>query len=294
MKGIILAGGNGTRLHPITKSVCKQLLPVYDKPMIFYPLSTLMNLGIKDILIITTPEDSDKFYSLLNDGSELGINISYAKQSSPKGLADAFIIGENFIGKDYVSLILGDNIFYGTDFIHDKELQNITELKEGATILAYHVNDPERYGVVDFDKNFKAISIEEKPSKPKSNFAITGLYFYDNNVIEYAKNLKPSNRGELEITDINSIYLKQQILNVKRLRRGFAWLDTGTPDSLLDAANFMQTIQHRQGLKIACIEEVAYRKKFINKLQLIELSKKYQDNNEYGQYVRNIANEDFF
>lgn len=294
MKGIILAGGSGTRLHPITTSVCKQLLPVYDKPMICYPLATLMNLAIKDILIITTPEDSPKFSNLLGNGSDLGIKLSYAVQHSPKGLADALIIAEEFIGNSSIALILGDNIFYGTDFIHDQELQNITTLTSGATILAYHVNDPKRYGVVEFDQQGKAISIEEKPKQPKSNFAVTGLYFYDNQAITYAKNLKPSPRGELEITDINSIYLKNKTLNVKRLRRGFAWLDTGTPDSLLDAANFMQTVQRRQGLKIACIEEIAYRKGFIDKNQLINLSKKYKNNNEYGQYIKNIASEDFF
>jgi len=291
MKGIILAGGSGTRLHPITKSICKQLLPVYDKPMIYYPLGTLMQLGIREILIITTPEDHECFQSLLGDGKELGIEISYAKQEKPNGLAEAFIIGEEFIGNDSVSLILGDNIFYGTDFTTDTELQNITELNKGATVLAYHVNDPERYGVVEFDQDFNALSIEEKPKHPKSNFAVTGLYFYDNNVIEYAKNLRPSARGELEITDINSIYLKDKTLKVKRLRRGFAWFDTGTPDSLVEAAAFMQTVQHRQGLKIACIEEVAYRKNYISKEQLEKLSNKYKKNNEYGKYIKNIIKE---
>jgi len=286
MKGIILAGGSGTRLYPITKSVSKQILPIYDKPMIYYPLSNLMSAGIKDILIISTPEDIGSFEKLLNDGSQLGINIEYAIQPSPDGLAQAFIIGEKFIGDDNVCLILGDNLFYGYEFT--KILESSAKLESGAIVFGYYVKEPKRYGVVDFDKDGNALSLEEKPEKPKSNYAVTGLYFYDNSVIEKAKNLKPSKRGELEITDLNRIFLEEQNLQVKVLGRGMAWLDTGTHESLLQASNYIATIEFRQGLKVACIEEIAYSKGFINKEQLLKLGNEMK-NNDYGQYLISIA-----
>ena len=290
MKGIILAGGSGTRLYPVTKQVCKQLLPIYDKPMIFYPLSTLVYLGITEILIISTEQDLAKFQDLLGNGEDYGIRLEYKIQKEPNGLAEALIIGEDFIGSDTVSLILGDNIFYGASVLIDEVLASIQKNKEkGATILAYHVGEPERYGVVEFDQNGKAISLEEKPKNPKSNWVVTGLYFYDNKASSYAKSLEPSARGELEITDLNKIYLEKGNLQVKKLKRGFAWLDTGTPDSLLESAHFVQTVQKRQGLKIACLEEICYVKKLISKEQLINLAKRYKKNNEYGQYLLNIT-----
>ncbi len=285
MKGIILAGGSGTRLHPVTKSVSKQLLPVYDKPMIYYPLSVLMLAGIKDVLIISTPEDTPRFEQLLGNGNDLGINISYAVQPSPDGLAQAFIIGEDFIGDDKVALVLGDNIFYGQGF--SGILKNAVERESGATVFAYRVKDPNRFGVVDFNEEGKVLSLEEKPENPKSNYAVTGLYFYDNSVVKHAKALKPSPRGELEITDLNNVYLKNKELNVELFGRGFAWLDTGTHESLLRAAQFIQTIELNQAIKVACLEEIAYQNGFISKEQLIELAKAYKKS-EYGEYLLQI------
>lgn len=290
MKGIILAGGSGTRLYPITQSISKQILPVYDKPMIYYPLSVLMLAGIQEILIISTPTDIGLYQNLLGDGSQLGIQLSYKIQPSPDGLAQAFILGEEFIGDDNVCMILGDNIFYGYSF--RKILENAASLEDGAMVFGYYVHDPERYGVVDFDDSGKVLSIEEKPEVPKSNFAVTGLYFYSNDVVEKAKKLKPSKRGELEITDLNRLYLEEDRLNVKLLSRGFAWLDTGTHESLLQASNFIATIEQRQGLKVSCIEEIAFKKGYISKEQLMELAQPLSKNN-YGQYLLNLANKKF-
>jgi len=288
MKGIILAGGSGTRLYPITKGVSKQLIPIYDKPMIYYPLSVLMLAGIREILIISTCEDLPNYKKLLGDGIDLGMNFQYIVQPSPDGLAQAFILGEEFIADDNVALILGDNIYYGQGFT--SLLKNVSLQKEGATIFGYQVKDPERFGVVEFDENKKAISIEEKPIKPKSNFAVTGLYFYDNEVIKIAKNVKPSSRGELEITSINDEYLKRNQLKVELLGRGFAWLDTGTHDSLMEASNFVQTVEKRQGYKVACIEEISFRNNWISKEQLINLAQPLKKTG-YGQYLLEIAEE---
>jgi glucose-1-phosphate thymidylyltransferase len=287
MKGIILAGGSGTRLYPITRSISKQIVPVYDKPMIYYPMSVLMLAGIKEILIISTPQDIHLYQNLFHDGSDLGISIEYAIQPSPDGLAQAFVIGEKFIGNDSVCMILGDNIFYGMDF--SSHLEKAAQLKNGAMVFGYYVNDPERYGVAEFDNTGKVLSLEEKPKEPKSNWAVTGLYFYGNDVVEKAKGLKPSARGELEITDLNKIYLNEGRLNVELLGRGMAWLDTGTHDSLLEASNFISTIQNRQGLQVACLEEIAYRKGYISTEKLLELAEPLKKNH-YGQYLIKIAN----
>lgn len=286
MKGIILAGGSGTRLYPLTKATSKQLMPIYDKPMIYYPMSILMLAGIKDILIISTPTDTTRFEQLFGDGHVLGIHLEYKVQESPDGLAQAFIIGEEFIGTDSVCLILGDNIYYGGGL--SKMLQRTAAKKSGATVFGYHVNDPERFGVVEFDEDMHAVSIEEKPAQPKSNYAVTGLYFYDNKVVDIAKNIKPSPRGELEITDVNKAYLEAGELAVEVMGRGFAWLDTGTHESLLEAGTFIETIEKRQNLKVACLEEISYRMGYITREQLIELAQPLKKN-EYGQYMLRLA-----
>ncbi len=288
MKGIVLAGGSGTRLYPITKSISKQIIPVYDKPMIYYPLSVLMLAGIREILIISTPHDIHLYENLLGNGDDLGLKLEYAIQPSPDGLAQAFIIGEKFIGNDTVCMVLGDNIFYGFDF--SRTLREAATLKDGAVVFGYYVNDPERYGVADFDENGKVLSLEEKPLHPKSNYAVTGLYFYSNDVVKKSKDLKPSARGELEITDLNRLYLEEERLSMKMMGRGMAWLDTGTHDSLLEASNFIATIENRQGLKVACLEEIAFRYGYINREQLLKLAEPLKKNH-YGEYLIKIANE---
>lgn len=290
MKGIILAGGSGTRLYPITKSISKQIIPIYDKPMIYYPLSVLMLAGIREILIISTPKDIHLYQDLLEDGSQLGLKLEYAIQPSPDGLAQAFTIGEKFIGDDSVCMVLGDNIFYGYNF--STILEEAAAIKDGAIVFGYYVNDPERYGVAEFDEKGKVLSIEEKPENPKSNYAVTGLYFYSNDVVQKALSLKPSRRGELEITDLNRLYLEEGRLNMKLLGRGFAWLDTGTHESLMQASNFIHTIEERQGLKVSCLEEIAYLRGYINKDQLLKLAEPLKKN-QYGEYLIQLANRKF-
>jgi glucose-1-phosphate thymidylyltransferase len=292
VKGIILAGGSGTRLYPITRGVCKQLLPIYDKPMIYYPLSVLMLAGIRDILIISTPGDLPRFRDIFGDGTHLGLRFSYKEQLQPNGLAEAFIIGEDFIAKDTVSLVLGDNIFFGHGFTELlRKSVNEVNANGGAAVFGYYVKDPERYGIIEFDKDGNALSIEEKPKQPKSKYAVTGLYFYDNDVVRIAKSIKPSVRGELEITDVNKAYLAKKLLRVKLMGRGYAWLDTGTPESLLDASEFIATIEKRQGLKMACIEEIAYKLGYIDKLQLLKAAENYQKN-AYGDYLEMVAEQE--